>query len=101
MARTFPFSTDIITPPPVQEPIRYLSLEEAARHLGLKSRYSLKGVEMPPHDAEINGRRGWLPETIDAWQASRPGRGRWGPRGTLGGVDVRRSLRKAPRPPRR
>jgi len=58
----------------------YLGREDVAKYLGLKDRYSLVGVQLPPHDAEIGNRKGWLPETIDRWNASRPGRGWWGAR---------------------
>lgn len=60
--------------------IHYLSRTEAAYRLGLKSLRSLNGVELPPHDAEVGERKGWLPETIDAWKEARPGRGWWGAR---------------------
>lgn len=63
-----------------RETIRYLALPEVAEHLGLASgtlqRYRVEG-RLPPPDAQIGTRQvGWLPETIDEWQASRPGRGR-------------------------
>ncbi len=60
----------------------YLGRVEVAAYIGLKSVRSLSGMTLPPHDAEIGStHKGWTPETIDAWQASRPGRGRWGARG--------------------
>lgn len=58
----------------------YLGRVEVAARIGLKSVRSLSGMALPPHDVEIGVHRGWKPETIDAWQATRPGRGRWGPR---------------------
>lgn len=61
-------------------PISYLSRTEVAHYLGLAGLPSLTGVTLPPPDAQIGDRKGWLPETIDAWNAKRPGRGRWGPR---------------------
>lgn len=60
--------------------IMYLGRTEVAHHLGLSGITSLTGVALPPPDATIGDRKGWLPETIDAWNALRPGRGRWGPR---------------------
>lgn len=56
------------------KPIRYLSRSEFAARIGVvpstMSRYRL-----PPHDAEIGDVRGWLPATVDRWNATRPGRG--------------------------
>lgn len=60
--------------------LRFLSRTEVAHYLGMKSLGSLTAVELPPHDAEIGDRKGWLPGTIDVWNAARPGRGRWGQR---------------------
>lgn len=66
---------------------RYLALSDVADHLGLSINtvrgYSEKGM-LPEPDA-LTGMgpravRGWLPETIDRWQANRPGRGNWGER---------------------
>lgn len=59
-------------------PIKYLSTSEVAGRLGyttntIKS-YGAKGL-LPDPDALIGTVRGWLPETIDAWNAARPGRG--------------------------
>jgi len=80
-------STDLdeLTPPPPDgEPgrpvLRFLGRTEVAHYLGMRSMRSLSGVQLPPHDAEIDGRKGWMPATIDAWNAKRPGRGRWGAR---------------------
>lgn len=61
--------------------IRYLALPEVAEYLGLAvgtlNRYRADG-RLPPPDAQIGTRQvGWTQETIDAWNASRPGRGRW------------------------
>lgn len=66
--------------PPTSEPIVYLGRTEVAHYLGLVGLASLTGVALPTPDAVIGDRKGWLPETIDAWNAKRPGRGRWGPR---------------------
>jgi hypothetical protein len=62
---------------------RYLGRVEVAEYLGLKSVRSLSRVKLPDPDALIGPHRGWLPETIDEWNANRPGRGRWGARGTV------------------
>jgi hypothetical protein len=43
---------------------------EVCNTCGALSRYKL-----PEADAMIGNVRGWLPETIDAWHAARPGRG--------------------------
>lgn len=63
-----------------REMARYMGRVEVAEYLGLKSVRSLSRTKLPPHDAEIGIHRGWLAATIDEWQASRPGRGRWGAR---------------------
>lgn len=60
----------------------YLGTAAVADRLGLTvptiRSYILKGL-MPDADVVITTPsgplRGWAPETIDAWQASRPGRG--------------------------
>lgn len=58
----------------------YLSRADVAKALGLKNVASLSGVRLPPCDARIGAKPGWLPETISAFKAARPGRGRWGVR---------------------
>lgn len=58
---------------------RYLSYTEVAQRIGVKPR-SISLAELPPHDVEIGPRKGWKPETIDAWHAERPGRGYHGAR---------------------
>ncbi|ATH96030.1 transcriptional regulator [Dermabacter jinjuensis] len=58
----------------------YLSRSEVAERIGVKvptlARYSL-----PEPDALIGstgrGTKGWLPETIDRWNAERPSSGNW------------------------
>jgi predicted DNA-binding transcriptional regulator AlpA len=56
--------------------IRYLSRPEVAARIGVQ-KDTLNRYKLPPPDAQIGVRQvGWLPETIDAWQAARPGRGR-------------------------
>lgn len=62
--------------------INYLGRSEFAARIGVTSgtlnQYIRQG-RVPEPDALIGigdrAVRGWLPETIDAWQASRPGRG--------------------------
>jgi len=56
--------------------VRFLSRTEVATYLGLKSVQSLSRMTLPPPDAEIGNHKGWLPETLDEWKKSRPGRGR-------------------------
>lgn len=58
----------------------YLSRADVARRIGLKSVRSLSGMELPPHDVEVGEHKGWRMDTIDDWQSTRPGRGRWGQR---------------------
>jgi len=66
---------------PGQGPVAvYLGRTEVAHYLGLKTLRSMTHIVLPPHDAQIGDRKGWLPETIDAWRETRPGRGRWGAR---------------------
>lgn len=59
-------------------PARYLSGAEAARRLGIKpdtwSSYRSR-KRTPQPDAWIGDIPGWLPETVDAMAASRPGQG--------------------------
>lgn len=57
----------------------YLSRPEVAELIGVQ-RTTLNRYQLPPHDAMIGSLKGWLPETIKAWNESRPGRGRWGAR---------------------
>ena len=73
---------EILLGPARPEPTVYLGRTEVARHLGLAGLASLTGVSLPTPDAIIGDRKGWLVETIDEWNANRPGRGRWGPRNT-------------------
>lgn len=54
--------------------MRYLSRRDVADRLGIKPR-SLDRVPLPPADVMIGNIRGWLPETIEAWIPTRPGRG--------------------------
>ena len=64
--------------------IEYLGPAEVAAYVARKHgkelaaetirSYASKG-RMPVPDARIGGNAGWLPETIDRWVATRPGRG--------------------------
>lgn len=66
----------------MSEPVRYLSLAAFAERIGVTTgtlqRYSAEG-RLPAPDALIGDDkravRGWLPETVDTWQANRTGRG--------------------------
>lgn len=55
-------------------PVRYLSIAEFAVRVGV-SADTLKNYSLPPADGLIGRYRGWLPETVDLWNAARPGRG--------------------------
>ena len=66
-------------------PRRYLSQSQIEERLGV-ARGALSKYKLPPPDAVIgpvndDGSlprgtiRGWLPETIDQWNANRPGQG--------------------------
>ncbi|QPX62157.1 helix-turn-helix DNA binding domain protein [Mycobacterium phage Indlovu] len=59
---------------------QYLSRDDVAKRLGMKSARSLSGIDLPEPDVRVGKHSGWLPETIDAWHAERPGRGWWGGR---------------------
>lgn len=62
--------------------VHYLSLKEFAQRIGLQqgtlSSYHAQG-RLPEPDAIIGSgpraTRGWLAETVDEWQANRPGQG--------------------------
>lgn len=63
---------------------RYLSLHGFAKRIGLAYstlRSYQREKRLPEPDAIIGEGNavtyGWLPETIDQWQANRPGRGNW------------------------
>ncbi|KAB7790670.1 helix-turn-helix transcriptional regulator [Bifidobacterium leontopitheci] len=54
--------------------IHYLSLTEVAKKLGI-TKGALAQYKLPEPDVTVGRARGWLPETIDEWNASRPSRG--------------------------
>lgn len=54
---------------------RFLSRPEVAEHIGVKPD-TMNRYRMPEPDAMIGRLAGWTVETIDAWNAARPGRGR-------------------------
>ena len=54
--------------------VEYMSFTEVADRIGVKTG-ALATYKLPEPDAIIGRTRGWLPETIDRWNASRPGRG--------------------------
>ncbi|MDU4831101.1 MAG: helix-turn-helix transcriptional regulator [Actinomyces sp.] len=59
---------------------RYLSRSEFASRIGVKTS-TLSRYDLPKPDVIIGPDTrpifGWLPETVDEWQANRPGRGNW------------------------
>ena len=57
--------------------IEYLDSKQVAARIGVKPN-TLSRYKLPEPDATIGDRRGWLPDTIDVWNKSRPGKGRWG-----------------------
>lgn len=54
--------------------VEYLSVTDVAKRLGI-STAAVSAYKLPQPDATIGRTRGWLPETIDQWNAQRPGRG--------------------------
>jgi len=54
--------------------IRYLSRTEVAERIGVTPG-ALSRYRLPEPDAMIGDVRGWTEETIDTWNAARPGRG--------------------------
>jgi predicted DNA-binding transcriptional regulator AlpA len=65
--------------------MNYLSRTEIAQRIGVKPG-ALSRYKLPPPDATIGYVRGWLPASIDQWQAQRPGQG------------ARTDLKASPRP---
>jgi hypothetical protein len=56
---------------------RYLSYSEVAARLGITGG-GLGNLRLPEADVIVGKARGWRPETIDAWNRTRPGKGhRW------------------------
>lgn len=53
---------------------RYLSRTELAERIGVKAD-TLSRYKLPEPDAMIGTTRGWAAETVDAWNAARPGKG--------------------------
>jgi hypothetical protein len=53
---------------------RYLNRTQVAERIGVHPG-ALSRYRLPVPDAVIGTVRGWLPETVDRWQANRPGRG--------------------------
>ena len=51
-----------------------LGVKQVTERLGITSG-GLLNLKLPEPDAMIGRTRGWLPETIDGWNAKRPGRG--------------------------
>lgn len=51
--------------------IHYLSIQEVAERLGVAVG-TLSRYKLPEPDALVGKYRGWLPETIDAWDEARP-----------------------------
>lgn len=56
-------------------PAGFLSRKEFAERVGVLPD-SLNRYTLPPADVTLNGSLGWRPETVDAWNEARPGRGR-------------------------
>ena len=52
----------------------YLSVTEVAQRLNITTA-AVSTYKLPEPDVMIGHTRGWLPETIDEWNANRPGRG--------------------------
>ena len=50
----------------------YLGIKQVSARLGVANAAS---YDLPEPDVMIGRTRGWLPETIDRWNAARPGRG--------------------------
>lgn len=53
---------------------RYLSLTEVARRLGV-TKGALARYKLPEPDVLVGSIRGWSEQTIDEWDAARPGHG--------------------------
>ena len=55
----------------------YLGIKQVSERLGVANAAS---YDLPEPDVTIGRTRGWLPDTIDQWNAQRPGRGGGGGR---------------------
>lgn len=64
------------------DPVKLLSRPEVAERIGVKPD-TLNTYKLPPPDGYVGRLPGWKPETIDKWNAARPGRGNWGKRPKL------------------
>jgi predicted DNA-binding transcriptional regulator AlpA len=53
---------------------RYLSLTEVAQRLGV-TKGALARYKLPEPDVLVGSIRGWSEQTIDNWNAARPGHG--------------------------
>ena len=69
--------------------IHYLSVSGVAQRLGIAVSTAttyLRDKRLPPPDAIVGEppahKYGWLPETIDTWNATRPGHGGRPPKNT-------------------
>jgi hypothetical protein len=60
-------------------PLQFLSYTDVTALLGVATG-SLGRVNLPPPDVMVGSTRGWSEETIVAWKATRPGRGKGGGR---------------------
>lgn len=64
----------------VREPVVYLSRRQLAERIGVKedtlNRYELPRPDVVIGKGDPRPKYGWLPETIDRWQARRPSN-RW------------------------
>ncbi|KAB5606671.1 helix-turn-helix transcriptional regulator [Bifidobacterium jacchi] len=54
--------------------VRYLSMTDVAKRIGV-TKGALARYRLPPPDVTVGNARGWLPSTIDEWNANRPGHG--------------------------
>ncbi|MBW3077703.1 hypothetical protein [Bifidobacterium simiiventris] len=52
----------------------YLGVTDVANRLGI-AKSAVSAYKLPEPDAMIGKTRGWSIETIDQWNANRPGRG--------------------------
>lgn len=58
---------------------RYLSLTEVAERLNI-TKGALARYKLPEPDVNVGSTRGWSEQTIDEWNAARPGQGAGGGR---------------------